>query len=119
MPRRKEVTTASIGISSRPRSSPEAQINKCIALSYDLVEQRLREGTATSQETTYFLKLGSERERLEREILTEQAKLIKAKTEEHQTLKKIELAIDDALNAVMSYRSPSTGGMNNNEENVQ
>lgn len=108
MGRKKEANPVSTGISERPRSSPEAQINKCIALSYDLVEQRLRDGTATSQETTYFLKLGSERERYERELLAEQVKLVRAKTEEHQTLKRIEESIDQAMNAVMSYRSPVT-----------
>ena len=57
--------------------TPEARDNQLIALSYDLVEARLREGTATSQETTFFLKLAAEREeaKLKREIMEEQRKL--------------------------------------------
>ena len=43
----------------RPAISPEARDNQLIALAYNLVEKRLLEGTASSQETTHFLKLGS------------------------------------------------------------
>lgn len=46
----------------RPAISPEARDNQLIALAYNLVEKRLLEGTASSQETTHFLKLGSARE---------------------------------------------------------
>ena len=41
----------------RPALSPETRENQLISLAYDLVEERLLNGTATSQETTYFLKL--------------------------------------------------------------
>ena len=43
----------------RPALTPEARENQMIALAVDLVEQRLLDGTASSQETTHFLKLGS------------------------------------------------------------
>ena len=39
----------------RPAISPEARDNQLIALAYNLVEKRLLEGTASSQETTHFL----------------------------------------------------------------
>lgn len=45
----------------------EDRENECISLAYDLVEQRLRDGTATAAETVHFLKLGSTREKIERE----------------------------------------------------
>ena len=35
----------------------------------DLAEQRLRDGTASSQEVTYWLRLGSRKEKLEQEML--------------------------------------------------
>ena len=50
---------------SRPALTPEARENQLIAKAYDLVEQRLDDGTATSQETTHFLKLGSAKAKLE------------------------------------------------------
>ena len=53
----------------RPAISPEARDNQLIALAYNLVEKRLLEGTASSQETTHFLKLGSARERQELKAL--------------------------------------------------
>ena len=48
---------------------PEQRENQLIALAFDLVEDRLRNKTASAQETTHFLKLATEKERLERERL--------------------------------------------------
>ena len=89
----------------------EARDNQLIALSYDLVEQRLRDGTATSQETTFFLKLAAQREKekLEREIMEEQKKLMIAKTESLQSAKHIEELYSDAMKAFASYRSTADG----------
>ena len=58
----------------RPAETPEARENRAVSLAYDLVEKRLMEGTATSQETTLFLKIGREKEKyeLELEILEKQ-----------------------------------------------
>ena len=72
----------------RPALTPEARENQLIALAVDLVEQRLLDGTASSQETTHFLKLGSMRNRLEMEKLEEENRLLKAKTESIQSQKK-------------------------------
>lgn len=66
---------------TKAAQSIEERESKLCALAYDLVEQRLLNGTATSQETTHFLRLGSSRERLEREILKKQMELTDAKTE--------------------------------------
>lgn len=90
------------------RLTPEARESQLIALAYDLVEKRLREGTATSQETTHFLKLGSTKERLEKQIMEEQKKLLEAKTDALQSAKRMESLYEDAINAVRSYSSPVT-----------
>ena len=58
MPRKIEVAT-----------SPEARENQLISLAVDLAEQQLRDGTASSQVISHFLKLASTKEKLEREIL--------------------------------------------------
>ena len=92
---------------TRPATSPEARENQLIALAYDLVEQRLRDGTATSQETTHFLKLGSTKERLEKEILEKQKELITAKTESLYSQKRIDELYANAIEAMKSYRSTS------------
>lgn len=87
----------------RPALSPEARENQLISLAYDLVEERLLEGTATSQETTYFLKLASSKTRLENEKLMEENKLLRAKTESIQAEKKNEEFYAKVLAALKKY----------------
>ena len=62
----------------RPALTPEARENQLIALAIDRAEQQLLDGTASSQVITHYLKLGSSRERLERERLENENKLIRA-----------------------------------------
>ena len=50
----------------RPTLSPEVRENQMISLAMDLVEKRLREGTASSAETTHFLKLATVKSELEK-----------------------------------------------------
>lgn len=87
----------------RPALTPEARENQLISLATDLVEQRLIDGTASSQETTHFLKLATSKARLEREILEKQAELITAKTENLKSAKRIEELYTEALNAMRNY----------------
>lgn len=88
----------------RPAISPEARENQMIAYAMDLVEQRLRDGTASSQETTHFLKLGSEKARLEKRILEKQEELISAKTEALRSEERIEKLMTEAINAMRGYQ---------------
>lgn len=69
----------------------------------DLVEQRLLDGTASSQETTHFLKLGSTKNRLEMEKLQEENRLLKAKTEALQSSKRVEELYSEAIKAMRRY----------------
>jgi hypothetical protein len=87
----------------RPALSPEARENQMIALAVDLAEQQLIDGTASSQVITHFLKLGSSKEKIEREMLANQSELIKAKTENLQSAKRIEELYTNALNAMRDY----------------
>lgn len=87
----------------RRASTPEARENQLIALATDLAERQLREGTASSQVISHFLKLGSTKERLEKDILLEQKKLIKAKTENLESMKRTEELYQNALNAMRMY----------------
>lgn len=87
----------------RPAITPEAREKQLIALAYDLVEQRLLDGTASSQETTHFLKMGSEKERRELEKLEEENKLLRAKTENLQSQKRVEELYADAIKAMRNY----------------
>ena len=87
----------------RPALSPEARENQMISLAMDLAEQQLRDGTASSQLITEFVKRGSTKARLEKEILEEQKELMAAKTESLQSAKRIEELYENALNAMRSY----------------
>lgn len=87
----------------RPLLTPEARESRCVSLAYDLVEQRLLDGTASSQETTHFLKLATQKERLENELREEQKKLMLAKTEAIQSAKRVEELYADAIKAMRRY----------------
>lgn len=87
----------------RPALTPEARENQLIALAVDLVQQRLIDGSASSQETTHFLKLGSMKNQLEMEKLREENKLLKAKTESIQSAKRVEELYAEAINAMRRY----------------
>ena len=92
----------------RPALTPEARENQMIFLATELAEQQLRDGTASSQVITHYLKLGSSKEKLEHDILKEQKKLITAKTEALESSKRIEELYANAITAMREY-----GGHNN------
>lgn len=87
----------------RPALTPEARENQLISLAVDLAEKQLQEGTASSQVITHYLKLGSTKERIEKEILEKQKELIIAKTEAMQSAKRVEELYSNALDAMRRY----------------
>lgn len=95
-----------------PAKTPEARENQMISLAVTLAEKQLMNGSASSQVITHFLKLGSTKERIEKEILEKQKELITAKTEALQSHKRIEELYGDALNAMRRY----SGGEKLNDE---
>lgn len=103
MAKAKVVSSSDASRKFRPALTPEARENQLISLAVDLVEKRLREGTASSQETTHFLKLGSTKNRLEMEKLEEENKLLRAKTESLASMKRIEELYAEAMTAFRGY----------------
>lgn len=87
----------------RTAMSVEARENQMIALAVDLAEKQLMEGTASSQVITHYLKLGSTKERLEKEMMEEQKKLLKAKTEALESAAEIKELYENALSAMREY----------------
>ena len=61
-----------------------------ISLAVDLAEKQLLEGTASSQVITHFLKLGSTKAQVEKELLERQRDLAAAKTDSLKSQQKIE-----------------------------
>lgn len=90
-------------VKSRPALSPETRENQLIALAVDLAEKQLREGTASSQVISHFLKLGSTIANLEKERLKNEVALMQAKTESIKTAKNIENLYKEAIDAMRSY----------------
>lgn len=95
-----------------PARTPEERENQLIAAAYDLAEKQIREGRASSQVLHHFLKLGSEKERIEREILKSQKKLIDAKTDNLESAKRIEELYADAIKAMSRYNGDSPNAEN-------
>jgi len=95
--------TDKLEFSQVPASTPEARENQLIALAEARAEEQLRNGTASSQVICHYLRLGSMRERLEREKLEDEVKLLKAKTEALESAKRVEELYSNALKAMRSY----------------
>ena len=92
-----------------PATTPEAKENQMISLAMDAAQKQLEKGTASSQVITHFLKLGSTKERIEKEILGKQKDLIVAKTEAIQSAKRVEELYTNALNAMRKYAGDMRG----------
>ena len=97
-----------------PARTPEARESQMIALAESLAEEQLRNGTASSQIITHYLKLATVREQLEREDLREDIKLKKAKTESLESSKRIEELYAKAITQMRVYN-----GMDESEEEPQ
>lgn len=97
--------------SLRPSLSPEAQEQKMVYLATKLAEEQLLNKTASSQVITHYLKLGSMKEKLEKEILEKQKGLIEAKTEALQSAKRIEELYGNAMAAFRKYSGQDDGDL--------
>lgn len=86
-----------------PATTPEARENQLISLAVDLAEKQMREGTASSQTISHFLKLGSSREKLEQERLSRENELLAEKAASLASQKRVEELYRTALDAMRSY----------------
>jgi hypothetical protein len=100
----------------RPALTPEARESQLRSYAIDLVEKRLIEGTASSQETTHFLKLASSKSRLERERLELENELTKAKTKALQSQERIEELYANAIRAMSRYNGQDVEGDEDDDE---
>ncbi len=86
-----------------PATTPEGRENQVIAAAYDLAEEQIFDKTASSQVITHFLKLGSSREKLEKERIAMENELTQAKIEAMAQAGRLEELMTDALHAFKSY----------------
>lgn len=87
----------------RPALTPEAEEDELIALAFNLVRERLANGTASSQETTHFLKLGSTKAKLEKQLLEKEVELKAAKTDSIKSGQHSEELYQEAIKAFRGY----------------
>lgn len=101
-----KVSTNASGSSKkgRPALSPEARENQLISLAVDLAEQQLRDGTASSQVITHFLKLGTTRAELEKEKLRIENKKTEAQIKSLQSADEMKDVYEKALKAMRNYQ---------------
>lgn len=87
-----------------PARTPRARENQLISLAYDRVEERIRNGEASAQEYTHFLKMGSSREKLEQERIAMQSQLDRARIESMEAMERREELFGKAIRAMRSYQ---------------
>lgn len=86
-----------------PARTPEDRENQLTSLAYDLAERQLRDGTASSQVITEFLKRGSQRDKLERAKLEAEGKLLETKRALMDAQKENEGLYAQAIAAFRTY----------------
>ena len=69
-----------------------------------VIKEQLMDGTASSQVIVHFLKLGSSKEKIEKEILERQKELITAKTDQIHSTKQTGDLYADAARALSTYQ---------------
>ena len=87
----------------KPATTPEGRENELVSDAMDLAANQIRNGTASSQVITHFLKLGSTRERLEQQRLEHENELTRVRIEAIESQKRVEELYMEALQAMRSY----------------
>jgi hypothetical protein len=75
-----------------------------ISLAERLAEQQMRDGSASAQVITHYLKLGSTREQLEQQRLAGEVELQKAKIEAMASTQRLEEMYTKAMDAFRGYQ---------------
>lgn len=86
-----------------PATTPEGRENQLISAAIDLAEKQIREGTASSQVVTHYLKLGTTTHQLEKEKLRNENALLEAKREAYASSARIEELYENAILSMRSY----------------
>lgn len=87
-----------------PAKTPEAREAQLIAMAYDHAETQFRNGEASSQVTTHFLKMGSTRELKELKKIELDTKLAEAKIRQIDSVEEMKVLFKDAMEALTGYK---------------
>ena len=83
--------------------NPESRMKQLVSLAVDLIEERLLNGTATSQETTTLIRYATSHHKLEEEMMEEKINLMKTKRESIESAKRTDEMYGEVLAAIRSY----------------
>ena len=84
-------------------STPEGRENELIDMAYNEVARRIANHEATSAELVHFLRMGSEKERLERSKIEAEMELQRAKTVAIEEGRSMEAIAKEAMEAFKRY----------------
>ena len=95
-----------------PAPNPEIAEQRCIDASFSLALRQLEDGSASPSVITHFLKMGTEKTRLEREKLEKETALLKTREHAIRSAEQTEKIYSDAVQAMKIY----TGQINEDDE---
>lgn len=98
-----EVIDVKVTRRSKPATDPENREKQMIDLAINLAEKQLLDGTASPSTINHFLKLGTTREKMEKEILMKQAVLLEAKSGQITSSKEAKELTEQAIAAMKNY----------------
>lgn len=100
----------------RPALTPEAREKQLESLAIDLAERQMRDGTASAQVITHYLKASSTRDRLEQDLIKKKSELMDAQIRALQDAKKTEELYANALRAMRNYAGEDPRDEDNDNE---
>ena len=104
MQRQPRKGSGEVSVRRAPATTIEARENQMISLAVDLTEKQLREGTASAQVITHYLKLGTAVHQMEKEKLRNETELIKARVRDQASNARTEELLERALEAMTEYK---------------
>lgn len=107
MAKKRETQSQSRQSSRPPAKTPIGRENQLVSAAVDLAERQLKDGSASAQVITHYLKLGSSRERLEQERLANENRLLEAKREAMVSAARVEELYGAAIDAMRAYAGHS------------
>ena len=90
---------------ARPKATtPASRENQLIALAHDVAEKQMLEGTASAMVITHYLKLSTEKTKLEAEQLRKDIALKQSRIDSNESSKNIEELYSEAIRAMREYQ---------------
>lgn len=90
-------------MAKRRARTPEERENQLMDLAVDLAEKQLIEGTAPAMLVTHYVKMASQKARLEQEKLQKEIEFLRAKTDAYEADRRSDEKYERALRAFSLY----------------